>query len=140
MECGAALPEDVVANSAGGVGSGQWGQLPTNPHERLTDQQFVTAARLRMGYDVFRNGGACQHRNRDTCGHPRDLKGRHALTCATGGGTVARHNRVRDALFSMISEKSPTPVHLEPHNGILDDEKHLTSCSGISMQSRHGLT
>jgi hypothetical protein len=59
---------------------------------RLTTPQFQSAVRLWVGSPIMESG-------RCACGAISDQLGNHALHCRFGGGTIRRHNRIRDILF-----------------------------------------
>jgi hypothetical protein len=60
----------------------------------LRPQEFVAAARLRLGAPVFAAAGPCP-----ACLVHSDAEGDHALCCAYQGERIARHNHLRDALY-----------------------------------------
>ena len=44
--------------------------------------------------NIYQREGQCP-----ACSHNSDTLGDHALCCGTGGERIARHNRLRDALY-----------------------------------------
>jgi hypothetical protein len=60
----------------------------------LRPEEFVTAARLRLGAPVFQTAGPCP-----ACQEHSDAEGDHALCCAYQGERIARHNHLRDTLY-----------------------------------------
>ena len=67
---------------------------------------FRDALCIRYGYRLADLPEAC------VCG--RELTTSHALTCHTGGYTVARHNEVRDLIADLIREAGIPDVETEP--------------------------
>jgi ribosomal protein S9 len=59
--------------------------------KHLSRNEFVTQVAAQLGVDVCEGGHACKF-----CGLPEDSRGRHALSCMSGGDTVVEHNEVRD--------------------------------------------
>ena len=66
----------------------------------------ASALCIRYGYHLADLPEAC------VCG--RELTTSHALTCHTGGYTVARHNEVRDLIADLIREAGIPDVETEP--------------------------
>ena len=64
----------------------------------MPDQHFTISLRDRLLLPVCPEGARCQHRrpNGSLCNALLDTRGRHAKTCAIGGGWVRRHDRLRD--------------------------------------------
>ena len=64
----------------------------------LRAQEFVTSLKLRLRVTVFTGAGPCP-----ACQAPCDQLGNHALCCGMESERLARHNALRDALFSVAS-------------------------------------
>jgi hypothetical protein len=131
FECDADAEAVTAARESGGPGAGAWLLPPTQPAHRFSDQEFVTAMRLRIRQPVFTNDGLCVHRTRARpdapsriCSCTRDILGRHALMCNVGGGVTARHNAERDMLAARIHETSGKPVAIEQHDESNEDDRH----------------
>jgi hypothetical protein len=66
----------------------------------LSPDEMQMATMHRLGLPLARAGDTCplcsKHVELDKLGH-------HQLTCSTGGFVVSRHNRLRDALFSICA-------------------------------------
>ena len=61
----------------------------------LRSQEFVVAAKLRLGMDVYKVAGPCP-----ACQWPGDQLGDHSMCCGSGGERISRHNALRDALYA----------------------------------------
>jgi hypothetical protein len=87
--------------SSGGKGAGGWLQAtPAITHLRFTSDEFVTAARLRLGLShpvLVGTHLQCP------CGQVVDDTGIHLLRCRTGGETISVHDAVRDAVAQVLS-------------------------------------
>jgi len=65
----------------------------------LLPDEMQVLLQHRLGLPLSRAGETCPIR----CGELLDVLGHHQLTCKHGGFVVSRHNRVRDALFSLAA-------------------------------------
>ena len=65
----------------------------------LERQQFGALIRLRLGVPLAMSPSKCL-----SCGKDMDVRGYHALLCASGGDRVIRHNAVRDWVFRLCKE------------------------------------
>ena len=126
--------------ASSGQGAGAWMGVPTQHGHFLTDQEIVTATRLRMCMEVYvahpvaSNGTpmACQHRNQQTmCGAALDTHCRHALLFRLGGHVVRRHNKLRDALAGILTAVLDTTVHVEQHAPEVQDDARRPDISYI---------
>ena len=124
LESGCTEDQVVALKASSGPGAGAWMGVPTRHDHYLTDQEVVTATRLRMCMEVFvdrpvlANGMhlTCTHRNPQTvCGAALDTFGSHALICRLGGHVIRRHNKLRDTLAAILSGVLETSVHVEQH-------------------------
>ena len=71
----------------------------------LRPSEFVAAIRYRLGHPVFGSDGPCP-----ACGRPSDRFGDHALNCAWQGERIARHNALRDTLYSAAVKAALGPT------------------------------
>ena len=124
LESGSSEDQIVAMRASSGSGAGAWMGVPCQQEHYLTDQEVITATRLRICMEVYvdRPVGAngmhmtCAHRNQQTvCGAALDLYGRHPLLCRLGGHVVRRHNKLRDTLASVLTRVLDTTVHVEQH-------------------------
>ncbi len=89
-----------------------------SPLPHMTDEQFVTLIRLRLGLQLWDTSQeVC------LCGQPTDNYGRHAMRCMKGGYRHTLHNDVRNALYELTKVKYPGMVHLEKRP--FDDPAHF---------------
>jgi hypothetical protein len=128
-------PEQVVAMKASsGSGAGAWMGVPSKQGHFLSDQEVVTATRLRMCMNVYTvppmGHAACAHRNQQTvCGAALDASGSHALLCRLGGHVVRRHNKLRDTLAGILESVLDSTVHVEQHPpGMHEDARRPDIC------------
>jgi hypothetical protein len=95
-----ALPEGDAADarSHGGPGAGSFLCPPCQGGKVMPDPHFIISLKDRLLLPVCQEGARCQHRrpNGVVCNALLDARGRHAKTCAIGGGWVRRHNGIRD--------------------------------------------
>ncbi len=108
---------------SGGPGAGSWLLPPTQPQHKLSDQAFVTAARVRLCLPVFTQQGPCLHGSltHGPCGCSRDIIGIHALHCHVGGQSIARHNHMVKLLARIVEEHNDTPATIEQQAGVHED-------------------
>ena len=71
--------------------------LATPTGDEVRGQEFVVATRLRIGADVVATEQQCR-----CCGGILDVRGHHALRCASGESTRG-HNRVANTLLCLAS-------------------------------------
>jgi hypothetical protein len=131
VESGSTPDQIVAMNASSGAGAGAWMGVPSQHEHYLTDQEVVTAARMRMCMEVYvmqpmRANGmhmTCAHRNQQTiCGAALDTFGAHSLLCRLGGHVVRRHNKLRDTLGRVLSNVLETTVHIEQHAPEIQDD------------------
>ena len=76
----------------------------------MANAEFTTACRLRAHLPVCSDSatGLCQNRKADgtLCGKELDEQGMHATMCGCGGGQIARHNAIRDAIAAPAREQN----------------------------------
>jgi hypothetical protein len=58
----------------------------------------------RLGIHIFNGNSTCP-----TCGQNNDEFGDHAILCATDGERIARHDRLRDAIFEAAASAALEP-------------------------------
>ena len=119
---------------SGGSGGGSWMATPSAAQHCLTNQEFTTSSRLRMNLDVHRTPPdrnlTCAHKGGQrvgfrTCRQAADAKGLHPLLCKLGGHVVARHDKIRDVVATLIHETLDVPVHTEQRPpGDQPDDRH----------------
>jgi len=106
------LPERDAADARphGGPSAGSFLCPPCLGGKVMRDQHFTVSLRDRLLLPVCQEGARCQHRrpNGSLCNAPLDARGKHAKTCAIGGGLVRRHNGLRD--YGSVSWKACTGV------------------------------
>ncbi len=131
IESGSAPDQVVAMKASSGSGAGAWMGVPSQQAHYLTDQEVVTAIRLRMCMEVYvdrpvaSNGMhmTCAHRNQHTvCGAALDTFGTHALLCRLGGHVVRRHNKLRDTMAGILAGVLDTTVHVEQHAPEVQDD------------------
>ena len=71
----------------------------------LRASEYTVALKLRLGMPVYTSTGPCP-----ACRAPSDKLGDHALCCANEGERIARHNALRDALYSIAAAASLGPA------------------------------
>ena len=71
----------------------------------LRSSEYTVALKLRLGIPVYTSAGPCP-----ACRAPSDKLGDHALCCANEGERIARHNALRDALYSTAAAASLGPT------------------------------
>ncbi len=71
----------------------------------LRAQEFTTAIKYRLGCPVYLRAGPCP-----ACNKPSDVLGDHAMCCGSNGERIARHNALRDALFTTAQSAALGPV------------------------------
>ena len=110
----AVAPGPLVAAlyAGGGPSRGAWLETVEGV-EPLADQAFLTGLRQRLMLPVVVAGTPCKHRGQEgagglasgtPCGHPLDEAGHHAVACSRGGGTIRRHDALRDVLVEWLRE------------------------------------
>ena len=72
--------------------------------KNLSNTEFHIVVAMRLGVDVCGGGLPCRF-----CGMMMDSKGRHALSCMSGGDCTLEHNEVRDAFFDYCRR-----AHIQP--------------------------
>ena len=100
--------------SQSGKGAGAWLMPPTEHHQFLLDEEYITLSRLRAFQAVFQSQHHCRHKNHcRECTAGVDIWGEHALMCGLGGGWLAQHNDMRDQLHKEASIILDRPALLE---------------------------
>ena len=102
------------------------------PRHRMTDQEVVTATRLRCRLPLYAEASTCTHRRAigdAPCRVSCDRFGDHALRCRLGGDVVRRRNRVRDTLARVlesalqqdvaVEQRPPDDTNRRPYLGFL---------------------
>ena len=129
--------------ASSGSGAGAWMGVPSHQSHYLSDQEVVTATRLRMCMEVFvdqpvaANGMhmTCSHRNQQmVCGAALDTYGIHALMCRLGGHVVRRHNMLRDTLARILEGVLETTVHVEQHAPEIQEDARRPDISYIDFR------
>ena len=89
--------------STGGTGAGVWLHAPTKDIVPLTNEEYTTAAKIRLD-KPHRTFPANCHRTALTsaCNQPDNVHMDHALSCKFGPHRIRRHNALRDALVDLI--------------------------------------
>ena len=112
-----ATPDDACnlnAYSAPLVGKAL-GSTPSKTLDKhLSRNEFVTEVAARLGVGVCEGGHACSF-----CGLASDSRGRHALSCMSGGDATVEHNSARDLVHDYCRRGLLRPV-LEAQ-GVLRD-------------------
>ena len=67
--------------------------------------EFRTAALCRLGLPVYPSYGPCI-----ACGQQSDMQGDPAVSCASQGERISRHNHLRDAIYNMAVSASLGPT------------------------------
>ena len=67
-------------------------------------QEFRYSILYRLGAPIYSTSGPCP-----ACQRPSDRFGDHALACGSDGERIARHNNLRDALYSVASSANLAP-------------------------------
>ena len=112
--------------------------IPCSTHF-LSDQEVLTATRLRLCMDVFDVPPgvhvACLHHNQQTaCGAALDADGTHALLCRLGGHVVRRHNKLRDTLADILGDVLESTVHIEQHPAEVTEDERRPDISFIDYR------
>ena len=71
----------------------------------LQPLEFVMATKYRLGCELYDREGPCP-----ACLQPSDRLGDHALCCGQWGERIARHNAIRDHVYSMAATAVLNPV------------------------------
>ena len=107
----AATPRDSARlNSVQLAHAGDWLLVVPCPSLglQLRPLEFRVSVLYRLGMPVFDGDGSCI-----ACGQPSDSLGDHAVGCASQGERIARHNHLRDALFSTAASAQLAPLKEE---------------------------
>ena len=67
-------------------------------------QEFRYSVLYRLGAPIFTTDGACP-----ACKKDSDKFGDHALVCGSHGERIARHNQLRDAIYSVAASSNLAP-------------------------------
>ena len=92
-----------VHHSTGGVGAGAWLHAPIKDIIPLSNEHYITAAKMRLDKPHTDQPANC-HRTTisSTCNHPDNVHLDHALSCSYGPHRIRRHNNLRDDLVDLI--------------------------------------
>ena len=93
-----------------------WAATPSWEN-RLTDEEFITATRMRLALPIYSDGQKCK-----ACGEVLDIYGHHAAFCIRGGDRKRRHEGVKMALVDFANRGLLGP-QLEPKHLLLDGSK-----------------
>ena len=87
--------------------SGSWLNVIPTPSLglHLRGPEFCFGVLHRLGAAIFQEQGPCVQ-----CGTPSDIYGDHAISCAMSGERIARHNQLRDALYSAAASANLAPL------------------------------
>ena len=72
---------------------------------QLRPAEFRTVVLYRLGMPIFQTEGPCV-----ACGMVSDVYGDHAVSCASQGERISRHNHLRDALYHTAVSASLGPT------------------------------
>ena len=72
---------------------------------QLRPAEFRTATLYRLGMPIFQTEGPCV-----ACGMISDVYADHAVSCASQGERISRHNHLRDALYHTAVSASLGPT------------------------------
>ena len=94
----------AVHHSTSGVGAGAWLHAPTRDIKPLTNEEFATAARMRLDKPFITQPVNCHRTSttNNTCNQPDNIHLDHALNCKYGPHRIRRHNQLRDDLANLI--------------------------------------
>lgn len=106
---GTSVADQAGLEAASGRAAGAW-LFPRVGAEPMADEHWEKAMRLRLRCNRVVAGGGSDHclnasASQGVCGRPADPAGQHALKCPRGGGTVRRHNAIREALLGWLRER-----------------------------------
>ena len=87
--------------SVGLLHAGDWLNVMPSPTLGLAmdPAEFTVCVKYRLGVKVFSTAGKCP-----ACPAMSDALGDHAISCGYAGERIARHDRLRDALFSTAQQ------------------------------------
>ena len=107
LESAEGMRDKVRLGSLGLPHAGDWINVIPSPSLglQLRSSEFRTAALYRLGLPVFQTAGPCI-----ACGKPSDVLADHAVSCASQGERILRHNHLRDALYHMAVSASLGPT------------------------------
>jgi len=98
--------------SCGGPGAGAWlSAIPADAGLSFSDEEFMIAARFRLGQHLCLGGQQCgnayattgdRHRAGDRCQGVLDAQGLHAATCLVGGRRKRTHDAQRDLYADLL--------------------------------------
>ena len=71
----------------------------------LRPQEFVLAARYRLGMALYSHAGPCP-----ACRQHSDVLGIHSMNCGSGGERIARHHHLRNHLHEVAVSAGLAPV------------------------------
>ena len=91
--------------STTGAGAGAWLHAPIKGVIPLSNEEFSTAAKLRLDKAHTPSNTTCYRTSRNkTCCQMDNEQCDHALSCKYGAYRVSRHNALRDELTDLIAE------------------------------------
>lgn len=93
-------------NALQGEMSSGWLSATPSKENRLTNDEFETAVRMRLFVDVYNKEQTCTF-----CkdGSVVDMKGIHSISCSGGWDRTARHNIIRDILGYLCQQAGWAP-------------------------------
>ena len=130
-----------VINASSTPGAAAWTQPPKLPIHHMTNDEFITAARLRAGDTTHTEEKSCTHHNdQGKCRTMEDVHGIHGLCCGRGGAAVKRHNAIVATLALFIADLVTGPIYTEQvpiHDDMMDQKKPDISYTDTSGITRH---
>merc|ERR1711895_188277 len=93
----------------GHEGASDWlGAVPSHALGlHLNAEEFVYAARRRLGIPVYSEGGQCPV---GRCNNQADTMGIHSLNCSLGSERIARHHHLRNTIFDAAQMAALVPL------------------------------
>lgn len=101
----------------------------------LRGTEFTAVVKYRLGVQIFTRAGPCP-----ACGRYSDALGDHAMCCGQQGERIARHNYLRDALFSAAQSAALAPTKESCFFLPVTDRRHadffIPHCSALGGRER----
>ena len=87
--------------------AGAWLNVVPSPSLglHLRSSEFTVSVKYRLGMDIFHTAGKCT-----ACPHQSDRTGDHAISCGYEGERIARHDHLRNALYTTCSQACLGPT------------------------------
>ena len=101
---------------------------PDSQGKLMTDETFQAAARRKFGLSplppTVKTASQCQNRKADgqKCNAPLGELCHHGDACEAGGGSLRRHDSLRDTIAKHIATNLPATVHTEQRIPSLDKQ------------------